>query len=172
MAKVKKEKTEEELQKEKETRIFVIRAIIWALFSCVIPVAFIGWRYDLFKKAGSLQLSGWGLMAIVIVFVFLYVVVKYVRAGLSEWSMAKQIVNGVVKVVLPIGSILAVAIAVRNNLDVFTQALSCVLISEVIAIPVNPFPEWVYKKTKGRFESMVDFVADRFYNKNEEREGK
>ena len=156
---------------KEEKEVFWVRAIIWALFACVIPVAFIGWRYDLFKKASSLQLSGWGLIGVVIVFVFLYVVVKYVRAGFPEWSMTKQIVNGIVKVVLPLGALLAICIGLRNNIDTFIQALSCVLISEVIAIPVNPFPEWVWKKSKGRFEGLMDFMADRFYNKNEEHKG-
>ena len=84
--------TDEEKRKRK---IFWVRAILWALFSCFIPVAFIGWRYDLVKQVGSLQLSGWGLFGIIIIFVFLYVVVKYIRAGFVEWSMIKQIINGV-----------------------------------------------------------------------------
>lgn len=169
MAKIKREKTEEELQKEKEKRIFAIRIALWTLFSCVIPVCFIGWRYDLFRKAGSLQLSGWGLIGVIIVFVFVYVVVKYIRAGFVEWSMVKQIINGVVKVLLPLGAILAIAVSIRNNLDAFIQALSCVLVCEVIAIPINPFPEWVWKKSQGRFESAVDFVADKLYNRNKDK---
>lgn len=171
MAKVKKEKTEEQLQKEKETRIFVIRVILWSLFSCVAPVLFIGFRYDLFRKASSLQLSGWGIIAVIIIVVFLYVVTKYIRAGFGQWSFVKQIIDGVIKVVLPLATVLAIAVSIRNNLDAFIQSLSCVLVCEVIAIPVNPFPEWVYKKSKGRFEGMVDFVADRFYNKKEEHKG-
>ena len=165
----KREKTEEELQKEKEQKVFVARVIIWSLFSCVIPVLFIGFRYDLFRKASALQLSGWGLIAVIIIFVFLYVLIKYIRAGFTEWSMLRQIVDGVVKVVLPLGAILAIAISVKNNLDIFIQALSCVMICEVIALPINPFPEWVWKKSQGRFESAVDFIADRFYNKSKEK---
>lgn len=167
----KREKTEEELQQEKETRIFVVRIILWSLFACVIPVVFIGFRYDLFRKASSLQLSGWGIIAIIIVAVFLYVLTKYIRAGFGQWSFVKQIIDGVIKVVLPLGVVLAICVSIRNNLDAFIQSLSCVLISEVVAIPINPFPEWVSKKTQGRFESMVDFVADRFYNKKEEHKG-
>ena len=171
MEKIKKEKTEEELQKEKELKIFIVRAIAWALFSCVIPVLFIGFRYSLFEKAGSLQLSGWGIIAVVIIAVFLYVLTKYIRAGFGQWSFIKQIIDGVIRIVLPLATVLAIAINIRNNLDVFIQSLSCVLICEIIAIPINPFPEWVAKKTQGRFESMVDFVADRFYNKKEDNKG-
>ena len=163
------ESTEEQAKKEK--KIFITRAIVWALFSCVIPVIFIGYRFDLFKKAGSLQISGWGIIIIIIVAVFLYALAKYIRAGFGQWSYVKQIVSGIIKIVIPLATVLAIAISIRDNLDVFIQALSCVLISEVIAIPINPFPEWVAKKTQGRFESMVDFVADRFYNKKEEHKG-
>lgn len=155
----------------KEKKIFIIRIIAWALFSCVIPVIFIGWRYDLFNKVGGLQLSGWGLIAIIIIFAFLYAMVKYIRAGFVEYSMLKQIVNGLVRVVIPLGALLCICISLRNNVEVFIQALSCVLVSEVIAIPINPFPEWVYKKSKGRFESAVDYMASKFYPKKEEEKG-
>lgn len=153
----------------KEQKIFAIKVIVWSLFSCFIPVAFIGWRYDLFKKAGELSLSGWGLFAIVIIAIFLYVVIKYIKAGFTEWSMTKQIISGIIKVLLPLGASLAVVVSIRANLDYFIQALSCVLMCEVIAIPVNPFPEWVWKKSQGRFESAVDFIANKIYNKKDNK---
>ena len=59
----------------------------------------------------------------------------------------------------------------RNSFDLFIQALGLVLISETIAIPLNPFTKWVWDKTQGRFESAVDFIADRLNNnKKEEKE--
>lgn len=140
-------------------RKFIIRAILWAIFCCGLPVAFIGWRYDLFRKAGQLQLSGWGLIAVIIIFIFVIVLVKYVKAGFVEWSMTKQVLTGIVKVLIPLGAILAVCVSIRSNIDYFIQALGCTLICETIALPINPFPEWVYNKSKGRFENMVDFMA-------------
>lgn len=160
MTKVKKQKSEEQIAAEKQRKIFIFRALLWSIFSCVMPVLFIGWRYDLFKKVGSLQLSGWGLFAIVIVFVFLYVLVKYIKAGLVEWSMTKQVINGVTKVIIPLGVVLAVCVGIRNSLDYFIQVLGCTIIFETIAVPLNPFPKWVYEKTKGRFESVVDYIVD------------
>ena len=146
-------------------KIFTVRIILWALFSCVLPVLFIGWRYSLFKKVGALQFSGWGLIGILIVFIFLRTLVRYIRAGFVEWSMLKQILNGITKVLLPLGVVLAVAIAIRSNLDYFIQALSIVLLLEAIAIPINPFPQWVWVKTQGRFESLIDLIANK--NKKE-----
>ena len=152
-----------EEENKKSKKVFIIRVILWSLFACVIPVVFIGWRYDIFSKASSFSLSGWGLIAVILIVAFVYVVIKYIRAGFVEWSMLKQIINGVVKVIIPLGALMAVVIGIRNSLDVFIQALSIVLVCEVIAIPINPFPEWVWEKSKGRFESAVDFVADRLY---------
>lgn len=162
---VKKENTSEESNSKK---VFAARVFAWALFSCAAPVCFIGWRYDLFKEAGSLQLSGWGLFGVVIIVAFLYTVIKYIQAGFSEWSMTKQIINGVLKILLPIAAVLAVCIGIRSQLDYFIQSLCCVLICEAAAIPINPFPKWVYEKSKGRFESTVDFIADRFNKKKED----
>lgn len=155
----------------KEKKIFILRAILWALFSCVIPVIFIAWRYDLFEKVGGVQLSGWGIIAIIIIFAFLYAVIKYIRAGFIEHSMIKQIINGILRVLLPLGALLGLCISLRNSLDVFIQALGLVLISETVAIPLNPFPKWVWDKTQGRFESAVDYITDRLNNnKKEEKE--
>lgn len=165
-----KEKTEEQIKKSKERALFWTKFSVWALFACIIPVGFIGWRYELFKKVGELQLSGWGLVALLIIAVFLFVIIKYVKAGFVEWSMTKQIINGVCKVVFPLGTLLALCISLRNSLDIFIQALSCVLMSEVVAIPLNPFPKWVWDKSKGRFENAVDFVAEKFYNKDKKGE--
>ena len=153
---------------KEQKRNFIIRACLWTLFSCVIPVIFIGWRYSLFSKVSSISLSGWGLIAVVIVFAFVIVVVKYIKAGFVEWNMLKQIINGIIKVVLPLGTMLAVCVSIRSNIDMFIQALSCTLLCEVIAIPINPFPKWVYEKSKGRFESTVDFIATKFYEKDKE----
>lgn len=149
-----------------EKKIFITRAIVWALFACVVPVLFIGYRYDLFKKAGELQLSGWGLIALVIVFIFSITFVKYIKSGMTEWSMLKQILNGVIKVILPLGMVLLVTIAIQNNVKYFIQAMSCVIICEAFAIPLNPFPQWVYMKTAGKLDSTLDFLANKIKGDN------
>ena len=164
--KPKKELTPE----QKEKRIFIIRAIVWGILACGLPVAFIAWRYDLFRKAGDVQLSGLGIIGIIIIIAFVYVLAKYIKAGMFEWSMTKQIISGVIKVLLPLGGLLGLLMGIRSSLDYFIQALSCVILCEAMAIPVNPFPKWVYEKTKGRFESMVDMFADKLNGKKDKEE--
>lgn len=153
------------MEEKDSKKIFLTRAIAWAILACGAPVAFIGWRYDLFRKVGTLQLSGWGMIALIIAFAFIRVLVGYIRAGFVGWSMTKQIVEGIIKVLLPLGVLYALCIGIRANLDYFIQALGCVILCEAAAIPVNPFPEWVWKKSSGRFESMIDMIASRANNK-------
>ena len=149
-------------------KVFITRAILWSIFACILPVMFVGWRYDLFRKVGSLQLSGWGLIAIIIIFVFLIALIRYIKAGFTEWSMLKQVLNGIAKVILPLGALLGLCVGIRDNLDYFIQALALVLLCETVAIPINPFPEWVYIKTKGNFESIIDMFASKM---NEKKDG-
>ena len=148
--------------------MFIIRAIVWSIFSAILPVVFIGWRYSLFKKVGSIQLSGWGLVAVVILFVFLKVLIHYIKAGFVGYSMTKQVINGVLKVILPLAILLIICIAIRNNIDYFIQALEITIICEVVAIPINPFPEWIYEKSQGRIESMLDLFSAKL-NKKEDK---
>lgn len=159
-----------EEEKKKSKKLFAIRVILWSLFSCVIPVSFIAWRYNLFDKVGKVQLTGWGLVAIIIITAFIYVFARYIRAGFVEWSMFKQILDGVVKIVIPLCALLALCVSLKNSLELFIQALSCVIFSEVIAIPLNPFPQWIWEKSQGRFEGMVDFIANKFNEKKGDKE--
>ena len=153
------------MEEKKTNKLFWIRAALWSLFACLLPIGFIAWRYDIFSKASSFSLSGWGIIAVIIACVFVFAVIKYVKAGFAEWSMTKQIISGVIKVLLPLGGLLAICVSLMNGLEVFIQALSVVLVSEAIAIPLNPFPEWVWVKSQGRFESAADFIADKLYNR-------
>lgn len=154
---------------KKAKRVFMARVIAWAVLAAGLPIAFIGWRYDLFAKVGALQLSGWGMFAVVILLFFARALAKYIKAGFVEWSMWKQIIGGVAKIVLPLGGLLAICVAIRANVEYFIQALSCTLMCEIMAIPVNPFPKWVWEKSKGRFESYIDYMADRIRNGKEEK---
>lgn len=155
-----------------ERKIFIARAIAWALFACVLPVLFIGWRYDLFRVVSNVQFGGWGLIAVVMIFAFLTVFARYLKSGFPEWSMTKQIVSGVAKILIPLGALLAICVSIRSSLDYFIQALSCTLMCEAIAIPLNPFPKWVWDKSQGRFESSLDYLAERIGKGKDKKEGK
>jgi hypothetical protein len=88
------------------------------------------------------------------------------------FSYTKQILNGVAKLIVPLVSVLLVVLAVRNSLDYFIQALGVTIISETIAIPVNPFPKWVHEKTQGEYESMLDILVKKLDTKETKGEKK
>lgn len=142
---------------------FWIRSSIWAVLACFAPVAFIAWRYKLFSlsEGSHLAISGWGFLAIVILFAFAIAVVRYLKAGLP-YSMAVQCVDGFCKVILPLGALLLIVISIKDNIGYFEQALTAVIVCEAAAIPVNPFPKWVAQSkaanareaVEGAFESL------------------
>jgi len=149
----------EEQKKKEERRIFIIKAISWAMLSCILPVLFIGWRYDLFNVNNKLNLSGYGLIAIVIIFVFLITLFKYFKKlYLVKWSMLGQIIGGLIKVVLPLLAILLVFNSIKNDIDTAITCLGVVIVLETIALPINPFPKYIYEKTNGQTTEMLDLL--------------
>ena len=68
---------------EHPKQFFALRAIVWTIFAAVLPFSFIAWRYDIFKKGSELQLSGWGIIAVIIVAVFAIILIRYVFLALK-----------------------------------------------------------------------------------------
>ena len=72
--------------------VFWARFILWTILSCVLPFAFIVWRFDLFHTISKVQIGGWGLIAIIIVAVFVFTVIRYVKLALSaKYSLIGQV---------------------------------------------------------------------------------
>lgn len=128
----------------KEKTIFLIRVILFMLFACILPFAFIAWRFGLFSQSqgSGVALSGWGIIGIIIVLVFVIYTLKMLRMG-QPYSLFTQILSGLIKVILPLVICLLVLKAMRNNIDSMIQALICAIICEMVAIVVNPLPKWV-----------------------------
>lgn len=148
--------------------VFIIRLILWTTFACVLPCAFIAWRYGIFTKASQLHLSGWGAIAIVIAVVFTIKVIKYFYKGMKP-GFLKQCIHGFCSIILPLLILLIVVVAIRDSLDLFIQALGCVIICELIGIPLNPFPAWLEKRKqedgKEHVESITDIVLDKIFKR-------
>ena len=153
-------------------KLFWTRFCLWVLFACVLPFAFIVWRFDLFVSVSKMQIGGWGMIAIIIVCVFAFTLARYVKAGMIKWSMTKQIISGVVKVIIPFVCLFLMLNAIKDNVDIFLQALAVVIGCEAIAIPINPMPEWVYIQSKGQTEDTIDYFLKRqseYQNKGEQK---
>lgn len=150
---------EEETSKGLSERAkFWIRFALWATFSCVLPVAFIVWRYDLFTEVSSVQFGAWGLVAVAIVAVFAYTIFKYVKRGMAKWSMTKQVIMGIAKVIIPLLLLYFALDAIKSSIDLFMQALAIAIVSEAAAIPLNPLPKWAYEQSQGATEDAVELI--------------
>lgn len=149
-----------------KNKVFILRLAAWIVFSLILPVCFILFRFDIFHKEPRFALGFWGVVVIGIILAFVISTLRYV-CKLMPFSMASQCISGFSRVILPLGLILVVLVVLRNNLDVFIQTLSVVLVSEAIAIPINPLPKWIHthltEEQQKRVSNIMDLALDKFF---------
>ena len=180
-------KTEEEQpEKSKKTKksfvewynehpktVFAIRFVLWATFSAILPFIFIAFRYGIFTNKSQISLSGWGIIAVVIILVFAITLVKYLYEGMKP-GLAKQCVGGVCKIVLPLVVLLLLVVEIKNHIQLVEQALGCVILCELVGIPLNPFPEWLERRRveqgKEKAETLSDIFWNTFFKKKKDNE--
>lgn len=122
---------------------FWIRLILYVIFGGIIPFVFLVWRFNLFGKVSSISIGGWGIVAIVFVAIFFARLFKAVRKGLP-YSIWTQILDGIIKVLIPL-AVAAVVVYLFKDLTMqIFQFLMVVIISEMVAIPINPLPKWIH----------------------------
>lgn len=178
----KKEQTETEEAKEKSfmewckahpKTVFAIRVFLWATFAAILPFAFIAWRYGIFTSECKIQLSGWGFIAVIVLIVFVSTLIRYVYKGLKP-GFAKQCVFGLVSIILPLIMLYLLIDSIENSIQIFKQALCCVILCETISIPLNPFPSWIAKRQTNdeqkKAENMADVFWEKFFNKKKDNE--
>lgn len=123
---------------------FIIKFILWLIFVAVIPIVCIVDRYDLVKN-NPLKYTGWGIIVIAILTIVAMVILGYFLK-LMKWSMFKQVLAGIRNVLIPLGVLFVGAELIASNIENIKYILIFSMISEAIAIPLNPFPKWVYLK--------------------------
>lgn len=151
--------------------VFTIRFVFWAIFSAGLPFAFIAWRYGIFKAASKMQLSGWGMIGILLLAVFIITLIKYAYKGLKP-GFLKQCLTGLVSVILPLVVLYALISSIESDIALFKQALGCVILCEMIGIPLNPLPGWLEKRRieqkKTDAESVSDILWDGFFKRKKD----
>ena len=181
---VKTEQTEQEQPKKQKKSfaewynehpktVFAIRFVLWATFSAILPFIFIAFRYGIFGSQSKISLSGWGIIGVVIILVFLITLVRYLYQGM-EPGLAKQCVGGVCKIVLPLVVLLLLVVEIKNHIQLVEQALGCVIVCELVGIPLNPFPEWLERrrieKGEDHAKSLSEIFWDTFFKKKKDNE--
>lgn len=174
------EKVEEETKfdlnkfiKEHPKTVFWTRLVLWAIFSCGLPFMFVVWRFKLFDAVSTIQIGGWGLIAIILVAVFVITVVRYVRIVLNaKYTLTGQILGGICKTVIPLVAFLAVLQSVKDNVELLMQVVGCIIACELVAIPLNPLPQWAYEAQKDvraeERKEAADYLIDTFFSRKKE----
>lgn len=128
---------------KREKAIFLARAAGFILFAAIMPFCFIAWRFGIFSNKENLSLSGWGIIGIVVVSIVLVYVLRQVGKTVPH-TMTGQCINGFLHVILPLGVLLLMLEGVKTRIQYFEQMIMVIILCEVIAIPINPFPKWIH----------------------------
>ena len=138
------EKTEEgsSIRKMSKTE-FWTRLALWVVLALVVPIVYLAIAYGLFtcKSGSSVQLSGWGVLAVVFAAAMLIVVVMQARATLPRGTFARQCIDGALALIPLLCAILVIH-AAKANMDGFEKFLIVTFICEALAVPANPLPHW------------------------------
>ena len=71
---------------------------LYVIFTIGIPIALVAWQFDIFKKPGPVQITGYGIIAIIIAFFIFW---KHIKRAISEMEqgLAKTILHNLLMVV-------------------------------------------------------------------------
>ena len=154
---------------------FLARFIAWVLFAGGLPFAFIAWRFKIFGKISTVQISGWGIIGIVILAIVIITILKYIKLAFSRrYSFWGQCLAGFCKVIIPLCALLVIIDSIKQNIDLFFQVMCIVTVCEAIAVPLNPLPKWAWEMQKDIAESerkeYADYLLDGWFSrkKNEQ----
>lgn len=145
---------------DKEKMYFWVRFATWIICSLIIPICFINYRYGLFYQVNKIALSGWALLVGIIFFVFSVILIRYVLHS-RKYSYFKQIIKGVVCLILPLSFVIYCLWCARETIEQLIQVLCVCCLSWTIAIAVNPMPKWTYEQSKGEQEEFINYVLDK-----------
>lgn len=166
----KKENKVAEFVKKHPKAVFWLRFFLFTICALVLPILFVGYRFELFHKASKISISGAGVIVIVIVAVFVATIIKYVKNVIKVKNVfISQCISGVCKIIIPLLAALALIENIKDNLDIFLQSLGMVIICEAFAIPLNPLPTWAAEQQKDikveERKDTVDYLLDGFFKR-------
>lgn len=99
--------------------------------------------------------------------------IKYYISGLkTRYSRIKQVLEGFIKVIIPILILLGLVIWFKveaewilSQTNILIELLLVFLVSEGIAIVINPLPKWAFDNN---VEGLSE-IADKIFNKEESK---
>ena len=124
-------------------------------------------RFHLFQTTTKLQVGLAGIVVIGIMMGVITVLIRFYLDGMkTKYSLLKQILQGIMKLILPLGLLLATLIWLGDNVNMIKEALYIIIPCEMVAIVVNPLPRWCFENNV----EGISEIADKIFNKKEDKE--
>lgn len=128
---------------------FSLLAIGWVFLAIILPILIINNNYHLFVKGEdkTIVFTGWALVVLIIAFVGVYALLSYIISAYeNKWRYWVQILKGFQKVILPLILFYLACDIAYTNIETIKNVVWWIMFSEILAILINPFPHWVYKR--------------------------
>lgn len=139
-------------------KLFLIRLVLFIAF-LLIPPIYLVFRYDLFQKVSRLNVGGWGIFAIVLSAIALFVFLRYLIKG-KKYAYWKQVIKAVLYVIVPCFTVYLIIYLSKEYLERLLELIIVFMASYFIALLINPLPQYTYEQSKGEFESWVNYALD------------
>lgn len=123
---------------------FWYRFSVYILFGLLIPATFLIWRFKLFEKVSKVSVGGWGIVAVIFVAIFFISMLKAIRKGMP-FSITTQIIEGFCKLIIPLIIACTCIYFMQDLMKEMYQFLLVLILSETVAIVVNPIPQWAHE---------------------------
>lgn len=131
----------------KKESTFLCLAVGWLFFAVILPIIFINNKYHLFVKTNDeVKFTGWALVGLLILFIGLYALCSYVIDAYSvKYRTWVKLLKGFQRIILPLLLLFFMCRIINTNIDKIETLILEIIISEALAIIINPFPYFVYK---------------------------
>lgn len=151
-------------------KIFIIRFIIFLVFSLIGPATYLIVRFNLFTATSKLQIGLWGVILFGIMMAVIGVLIRFYLEGMkTKYSIAKQIISGLCKLILPLTLVLILLVWMKDNINLVIESLCVIIPCECVAIVINPLPKWAFDNNVEGLGAFVDGILAKRENKKESK---
>jgi len=127
----------------------------------VAPIAYLVIRFSLFQTTTRLQVGLTGIVVIAIMLGVISVLIKFYLDGMKcKYSLFKQILQGIIKLILPLLLLLVSLVWLGDNISILKEALYVIIPCELVAIIVNPLPKWCFDNNVDGMSEIADKVLN------------
>lgn len=145
------------------------RCGFWVRFATMVavgiltPILYLVIRYNLFQRELKITLGLMGVVALAFICLSIIVLIRYYVSGVkTKYSWFKQLLDGISKIIIPIGIFVAIMYVGKHYTTQLVELCWILIPCELVAIMVNPLPKWAFDNN---VEGLSE-IADKVFNRN------